>query len=97
MLQDSLNDAMRLLCSKRYLITAHSALAEKPKEFLVLKSHSLKKPKLDMCETFQQRSSNVVETSYEIFMLMAKNKKSHGIRESLVKLSMLVAAELVLG
>ena len=50
-----------------------------------------------MCETFQQRSSNVVETSYEIFMLMAKNKKSHGIGESLVKLSMLVAAELILG
>ena len=90
-------DAMRLSCSKRHLTTAHSALADKPKEFLVLKSRSLKKAKLDICGTFQQRSWNVVEASYEIFVLMAKNKKSNSIGESLVKVSMLVAAELVLG
>ena len=50
-----------------------------------------------MSGTFQQRSSNVVEASYEIAMLIAKNKKSHNIGESLVKPSILVAAELVLG
>ena len=82
---------------KRHLITAHSASADKPKEFLVLKSHSLKKAMLDMCGTFQQRSSNVAKGSNEIFMLMAKNEKSHSIGEFIVKLSMLIAAELVLG
>ena len=62
-----------------------------------MKSHSLKKAKLDMSGTFQQRSLNVVEASYKIAMLIAKNKKSHNVRESLVKPSIIVAAELVLG
>ena len=44
---------------KRHLTTAHSALADKPKAFFVMKSHFLKKVKLDMSRTFQQRSSNV--------------------------------------
>ena len=47
---------MRLSRLKWHLTTAHSALADKPKEVLLLKSHSLKKAKLDMCGTFQQRS-----------------------------------------
>ena len=91
------NDAMRPSRLKRHLTTAHSTLADKPKAFFVMKSHSLKKAKLDMSETFHQRSSNVVEVSYEIAMLIAKNKKSHNIGESLVKRSIIVAAVLVLG
>ena len=90
------NDAVRPSRLKRHLTTARSALADKPKAFFVMKSHSLKKAKLDMSGTFQQRSSNVVEASYEIAMLIAKNKKSHNIGESLVKPSIIVAAELVL-
>ena len=69
------NDAIRPSRLKRHLTTAHSALADKPKAFFVMKSHCLKKAKLDMSGTFQQRSSNVVEASYEIAMLIAKNKK----------------------
>ena len=49
-----------------------------------------------MCGRFQQRSSNVVE-AYEFFMLMAKKEKSHSNEESLVKLNMVVGAELILG
>ena len=82
---------------KRHLTTAHSALADKPKAFFVMKSHSLKKAKLSMSGTFQQRSSNVVEAFNEIATLIAKNKKSHSIGESLEKPSLLVVAELVLG
>ena len=82
---------------KHHFTTAHSALANKPKEFFVMKSHSLKKAKFDMSGTFQQRSLNVVEASNEIAMLIAKNKKSHNIGESLVKPSIIVAAELLLG
>ena len=91
------NDVMRPSRLKRHLTTAHSALADKPKAFFVMKTHSLKKAKLDMSGTFQQRSSNVVEASYEIATLIAKNKKSHNIGESLVKPTIIVAAELVLG
>uniref|UniRef100_A0A0L8FSM9 HAT C-terminal dimerisation domain-containing protein n=1 Tax=Octopus bimaculoides TaxID=37653 RepID=A0A0L8FSM9_OCTBM len=39
----------------------------------------------------------VVQASYEIAMLITKSKKSHYIGESLIKLSLLRAAELVLG
>ena len=84
------NDAMRPYHLKRHLTTAHPALADKPKAFFVMKSHSLKKAKLDMSGTFQQRSSNVVEASYEIAMLIAKNKKSHNIGKSFVKPSILI-------
>ena len=91
------NDAMHPSRLKQHLTTAHSTLANKPKAFFVIKSHFLKKAKLDISGTFQQRSSNVVEASYEITMLIAKNKKSHNIRKSLVKPSILIAAELVLG
>ena len=45
-------NAMHLSCSKRHLTRARFALVGKPKEFLVLKSHSLKKAKLDMCGIF---------------------------------------------
>ena len=38
---------------KRHLTTAHSALADKPKAFFVMKSHFLKKAKLDISGTFQ--------------------------------------------
>ena len=62
-----------------------------------MKSHFLKKAKLDISGTFQQRSWNVGEAIYEIAMLIAKNRKSHSIGNSLVKPSMLVAAELILG
>ena len=89
-------DAIRFSRFKRHLTTAHSALSDKSKAFFAMNSHSQKKADLDTSRTFQQRSSNVVEASYEIAMLIAKNKKSHDIGESLMKPSMLVAAELVL-
>ena len=65
------NDTMGPSRLKRQLTTAHSALANKPKAFFVMKSHSLKKVKLYMNSTFQQRSSNVIAASYEISMLVA--------------------------
>ena len=46
------NNAMHFSRLKRHLNTAHSALTDKPKAFFVMKSHSLKKAKLDMSGTF---------------------------------------------
>ena len=46
-----------------------------------------------MSRTFQQRSSNVVKASYEIALLIAKNKKSHDIGESPVKSRLIVASD----
>ncbi|XP_064088410.1 protein FAM200C-like [Macrobrachium nipponense] len=59
--------------------------------------HSLKQAKLDGSGAFQQQTSKVVEDSYEITLMIAKNKTSHNIEESLIKPSLLCEAELVLG
>ncbi|XP_068214344.1 protein FAM200C-like [Palaemon carinicauda] len=52
---------------------------------------------MDDSGVFRQQSSKVVEASYEISMLIAKSKKSHNIGETLIKPSILCAAQLILG
>ncbi|XP_066953244.1 protein FAM200C-like [Macrobrachium rosenbergii] len=91
------NDGMRPSRLERHLKTTHPALADKPRAFFETKRHSLKQAKLDGSGAFQQQTSKVVEASYEIALLIAKSKKSHNIGESLIKPSLLCAAELVLG
>ncbi|XP_076065126.1 protein FAM200C-like [Oratosquilla oratoria] len=81
---------------ERHLMTSHPALVDKPKAFFETKKDTLKRAKLDDSGSFRQQSS-MVEASYEIAMLIAKSKKSHNVGESLIKPSILCAAELVLG
>ncbi|XP_076062498.1 protein FAM200C-like [Oratosquilla oratoria] len=91
------NDGMRPSRLERHLRTSHPALVDKPKAFFETKKDTLKRAKLDDSGSFRQQSSKVLEASYEIAMLIAKSKKSHNIGESLIKPSILCAAELVLG
>ncbi|XP_076055158.1 zinc finger BED domain-containing protein 5-like [Oratosquilla oratoria] len=91
------NDGMWPSRLERHLRTSHPALVDKPKAFFETKKDTLKRAKLDDSGSFRQQSSKVVEASYEIAMLIAKSKKSHNIGESLIKPSILSAAELVLG
>ncbi|XP_014771809.1 zinc finger BED domain-containing protein 5-like [Octopus bimaculoides] len=91
------HDGMRLSRLERHLRTTHPTLADNPKSFFETKRHSLKQAKLDDSEVFRQQTSMVIETSCEITILIAKSKKSHNIGESLIKSSLLRAAELVLG
>uniref|UniRef100_A0A8C4N202 Uncharacterized protein n=1 Tax=Eptatretus burgeri TaxID=7764 RepID=A0A8C4N202_EPTBU len=51
---------------------------------------------MDSSGAFWQQTSKVVEASYEITMLIAKSKKSHNMGETVIKPSVLRAAELVL-
>ncbi|XP_068224835.1 zinc finger BED domain-containing protein 5-like [Palaemon carinicauda] len=82
---------------ERHLQTAHPGLVDKPKAFFETKKHTLKQVKMDDSGVFRQQSSKVVEASYEISMLIAKSKKSHNIGETLIKPSILCAAQLILG
>ena len=91
------NDGMRPTRLERHLKTMHPALAAKPKAFFETKRQSLKQAKMDSSGAFRQQTSKVVEASYEFAMLIAKRKKSHNIGETLIKPSVLRAAELVLG
>uniref|UniRef100_UPI00358FE70F protein FAM200C-like n=1 Tax=Myxine glutinosa TaxID=7769 RepID=UPI00358FE70F len=91
------NDAMRPTRLERHLRTTHPELADKSQAFFVAKREALKRAKLDSSGTFRQQTSKIVEASYEIALLVAKNKKSHTIGETLIKPSLLRAAELILG
>ncbi|XP_036366241.1 protein ZBED8-like [Octopus sinensis] len=88
---------MRLSRLEHHLRTTHPALADKPKAFFETKRHSLKQAKLDGSGGFRQQTSMVVEAAYEISLLIARTMKNHSVGESLIKPSLLRAAELVLG
>lgn len=91
------NDAMRPARLERHLTTNHVALKDKPKDYFVAKLNTFKRMKLDSTGVFHQDTTNVVEASYELALLIAKEKKAHTIGETLVKPCMLTAAKIVLG
>ncbi|KAL7635350.1 UNVERIFIED_CONTAM: hypothetical protein RMT77_014417 [Armadillidium vulgare] len=77
---------------ERRLFTEHHSLKDKPSEV-----NSLKCIKLDSAESFQVEDEKVMESSYNIALLIAKDKKLHTIGESLVKPCLLTACSTVLG
>ncbi|XP_042221384.1 protein ZBED8-like [Homarus americanus] len=91
------NDGMRPTRLERHLITTHPEFANKPKAFFEARKESLKRAKIDSSGVFRQQTSNIVEASYEIALLIPKNKKSHTVGETLIRPSLLKAAELVQG
>lgn len=66
-------------------------------EFFELKTTSLKRAKLDQIGSNQQHSVAVVKASYAVSLQIANAKKSHTIRESLIKPCILECVNLVLG
>lgn len=82
---------------ERHLSTKHSASQDKPKEYFVAKSETLKRIKCDSTGSFAQSSEKVLEASYELSLLIAKAKKSYIVGETLVKPCLLKAADIVLG
>ncbi|XP_014771681.1 protein ZBED8 [Octopus bimaculoides] len=91
------NDRIRHSRLERHSRTTHLALGDYPKAFFEAKRYSLKQAKLDGSGAFRQQISMAVVAFYEITMLIAKGKKSHNIVESLIKPSLLRAAEFVPG
>ncbi|XP_072389301.1 protein FAM200C-like [Diabrotica undecimpunctata] len=81
----SSNDAMRPNRIKRHLLFKHNSFKDKPKEFFATTSENLKRMKLDSSGSTAQSSEKVPEASYELSLLIAKQKKSHIIGETLVK------------
>lgn len=91
------NDAMRPNRLERHLSSKHNSFKDKPKEFFATKSENLKRMKLDNTGSTAQSSEKVLEASYELSLLIAKEKKSHIIGETLVKPCLLKAADIILG
>lgn len=70
------NDVMRPTRMKRHLTGNHPRLAEKLRACFATKRDSLRKQKLDGTGAFQQQSTKVVETLYELYLMIAKEKTS---------------------
>jgi len=90
------NDAMRPGRLERHLITNHPSLKDKPIDFVHAKINSVKRMKLDSTGHFAMENEKLMEASYEIALLIAKDKKPHTIGESLVKPCLLTACKTII-
>ncbi|XP_072398196.1 protein FAM200C-like [Diabrotica undecimpunctata] len=82
---------------ERHLSFKHNSFKNKSKEFFATKSENLKCMKLDSTDSTVQSFEKVLEASYELSLLIAKEKKSHIIGETLVNPCLLKAADIILG
>ncbi|XP_003368794.1 zinc finger protein [Trichinella spiralis] len=91
------NDALRPTRLQRHLHNRHPELSKKPVEYFCAKRDSLSQMRLDKKGKYNQETAKAVKVSYEIAMLIAKNKKPHTIGENLVKLCIVNAVKILLG
>ncbi|KRX69312.1 Protein ZBED8, partial [Trichinella sp. T6] len=78
-------------------ITAILSYQKKPLEYFCAKRVSLSQMRLDKKGKYNQETAKAVKVSYEIAMLIAKNKKPHTIGENLVKPCIVNAVKILLG
>src|SRR5215469_15579232 len=90
------NESMKPSKLKEHLIKVHPELASKDLSYFTIKNQQLKRSRLDHETGILFQDSKIVEASYKISLLIAKQKKPHTIGEKLVKPCMLEAARLVL-
>ncbi|XP_003368146.1 zinc finger protein [Trichinella spiralis] len=91
------NDALRPTRLQRHLHNRHPELSKKPVEYFCAKRDSLSQMRLDKKGKYNQETAKAVKVSYEIAMLIAKNKKPHTIGENLVKPCIVNAVKILLG
>ncbi|XP_003366004.1 zinc finger protein [Trichinella spiralis] len=94
MLDTRRKDAVRPIRLAAALHHRHPELSKKPVEYFCAKRNSLSQMRL---EKKVKRLSRLTRASYEIAMLIAKNKKPHTIGESLVKPCIVNAVKILLG
>ncbi|KRZ48451.1 Protein ZBED8 [Trichinella nativa] len=78
-------------------ITTILSYQKKPLEYFCAKRVSLSQMRLDKKGKYNQETAKAVKVSYEIAMLIAKNKKPHTIGENLVKPCIVNAVKILLG
>ena len=90
------NSSMKPYQLKQHLITVHPEHSKKDRVFFEMKETGLKRVKLDSSGAFHQKERSIVHASYAVALLVAKNKKSHSIGETLIKPCILECARIVL-
>lgn len=86
------NDAMRPVRLQRHLKTVHPELQNKSRDFFLNKTAALKRMRLDSTAVFNVEAQKAMEASYEISLIIAKNKKPHTLGETVIKPCLLTAA-----
>ncbi|XP_072375714.1 zinc finger BED domain-containing protein 5-like [Diabrotica undecimpunctata] len=110
MRKDNIEHAQCIICYKvlsngavgpnpleRHLSSKYKCFKDKPKEFFATKSENLKCIKLDSTSSMAQSFEKVIEASYELSFLIAKEKKNHIIGAMFVKPCLLKASDIILG
>uniref|UniRef100_UPI00358DE3FE protein FAM200C-like n=1 Tax=Myxine glutinosa TaxID=7769 RepID=UPI00358DE3FE len=90
------NESLKPFKLKEHFAKVHPELASKDLAYFKIKEHQLKRSRLDHGTGVLFQHSKIVEASYKISLLIAKQKKPHTIGEMLVKPCMVEAARLVL-
>lgn len=78
------NDSMKPSLLTRHLERAHPEFKDKDLDFFKRKEAVFKKQRLDPSGRFFQQTSAAVKASYEVSLMIAKQKKAHTIGEDLV-------------
>lgn len=91
------NDALRPVRLERHIHSVHPNLKDRSKAFFQTKLSTTKKMKLDSTGVFAQQNQKLVEASYDIALLIAREKKPHTIGETLVKPCILSSVQKVIG
>ena len=78
-------DSMRPNKLRTHLVNVHGSYANKDKEYFQRMERALVSSRLDSTGQFQKQTEAAVTASYEVSLLIAREKKPHTIGESLIK------------
>ncbi|XP_003370002.1 hypothetical protein Tsp_11291 [Trichinella spiralis] len=82
---------------QRYLHHRHPEFSKQPVDSFCAKRDALSQIRLDKKGKYHQETAKAVKASYEIAMLIAKNKKPHTLKEIIVKPYTANAVKILLG
>ena len=81
---------------KKHLSNVQPQFVGKERQLFELKANNLKKMRMDQGEKFKTESKSIVHASYAVSLLVAKAKKPHSIRETLIKPRLVLCAGILL-
>ena len=78
------NSAMKPSLLKRHLESNHSDKKDRDKSYFQRLGENVKRQRFDQTGQSYQKSTEILYSSYEVSLLIAKNMKAHTIAENLV-------------
>ena len=81
------NGAIKPSLLKRYLDSNHPEKKDKNESYFERLGENVKKHRLDLTGQNYYKMAGIVKASYEVYLIVAQNTKTHTIAESLVLLA----------